>query len=196
MNYRADIHIVLFEFKDDNVNNKNFTMIGIVEEYDFRGLTDKELLKLVKVHKHISLQSFLGGGVSFPSQIKSEAIFKEEHLIALTDFIDTIPQEHIVLLNSMERYSLAMLSVICELAKEREKKVTSILSKPPEFMGKRTVQNYEYFAEKITAHSKKVIIVTSENIFDAAGEKCSMSAYYRYRDILVIDRLKELISNV
>ena len=194
MNYRADIHIVLFEFKD--MNNKNIAMIGVVEEDIFNGLTIKELLKLVKVNKHISFQSLLGGGAGFPSPIKAEAVFKEEHLIALSNFIDNIQQEHIILANSIERYSLVMMSVLSELAKEKEKQIISILSKPAAFMGKRTIKIYEYFLEKITASSKKVIIITSETIMDATGANSSLTIYYRHRDMLVLDKFKELIMDM
>ncbi len=145
MNYLVKYSIAQCVFPIKNTNTfKDITFIGILE------LTPKGILEIdfsqidadVYIKRAICIESRLGGGIGFPMRERVAKIMSEEHSSLINAFLDTIPQEKIVLFDDGERYAAEMMQLIIRLAQKKDKHITCISVEPMKFQGRKSLKEF------------------------------------------------------
>jgi len=161
MNYLAKYSITQCTFPVKNSNTfKDVTFIGILE------LTPQGMFKAdfsqidtdLYIKRAICIESRLGGGIGYPMRERVAKIMSEEHSSLINAFLDTIPQEKIVLFDDGERYSGEMILLMMQLAQKKGKHITCINIEPMKFLGRRYRKEFDICWKAIQLEANKSIL--------------------------------------
>ena len=162
MNYLAKYSIAecLFRVTSNNFNEKDVRFIGIFKLTE-NGMYQIDLSTIdidMTLKRAICVESKLGGGIGFPTRDRVLEIMMDDHAGFITSFIDTIPQENILLFDDAERYAPVMMEVVLRLAKEAGKYVTCISAPPPRFEGRRCRRDFDESWQEIESHADETLL--------------------------------------
>ena len=187
MNYLAKYSIAQCVFQIKNSETfQDIKFIGIFEltpqgmfTIDFSQITTD-----VHFKRAICIESRLGGGIGFPMRERVFEIMSDSHADLINAFLDTIPEEKIVLFDDGERYATVMMLLVMRLAKERGKYVTCASAGPPKLIGNKKVFNASW--EEIGVEADKSILFELPPI---EPESNTMTDFY-------ILRRNEILKNI
>ncbi|MEA3456353.1 MAG: hypothetical protein U9R26_07575 [Campylobacterota bacterium] len=140
MNYLAKFSIAKCDFtlRQRRFQDSDIAYIGIFE-LSLEGIYELDLSKsskLMHIVEAINVESWLGGGIGFPSREMAFEIMADNHTDLIKAFIGTIRQEKIVLFDDGERYAPLLMELVLECAKSAGKAVTCISPIPARFEGR------------------------------------------------------------
>ena len=161
MNYLAKYSITQCTFKIKNSETfQDIKFIGIFEltpqgmfTVDFSQVTTD-----VHFKRAICIESRLGGGIGFPMRERVYKIMTNDHADLINAFLDTIPEEKIVLFDDGERYASEIMKLIIKLAQKKGKKITCIGVEPMRYLGRQLKREFHSCWKEIELVADKSIL--------------------------------------
>ncbi len=191
LNYLAKYSIAacLFRVPYNNFNLKDVRFVGIFE-LTKKGMYDIDLSKIdidMILKRAICIESKLGGGIGFPTRVIAMEIMMDDHTDFITSFIDTIPQENIVLFDDGEKYATVMTEITLKLAKEAGKHVTCICVLPPKFEGRRRGKDFDESWQVIKSQADKTLLYDFSSLDKV--DSLTVSDFYASRRKVLIQTI-------
>jgi len=90
----------------------------------------------MKISEVLYLQSYTGGGVTFPSINTVYRITMQDYANEIARYMQNIKEKHLILIDTKGRHTIAILEALAKVAKRVEKHVHVIAIKPFDFIGK------------------------------------------------------------
>ena len=116
---------------------KSPAIIGIFE-LTSKGMYQADFSQMdidIYIGSAITIESRLGGGPMFPNMKNAFKKMTEDHIDFIDAFLDTIPQNDIIIFDDGERYASVIMSIIAELAWKKGKYATCIGTVPFSYEG-------------------------------------------------------------
>jgi len=191
MQYNVEYEIVKGYYDSPS---KGIATIGIfVKSKSIRMLSSTELKEDFIVENSITLKSNLGGGAGFPGLKGVISTFIQDYSKDIENFILSIKEEQILLFNLPERYSYALVGLICEKLKQHNKYITCIIDQMPRFMESRKV--FETSLKKIEEYSDELILLNIAEEITNKNKSITLPEYYTLRNMIHKERVKFVIWN-
>jgi hypothetical protein len=164
MNYYAKFNIAECSFK--KITNPAFVGVFAYEQQN----TPPSLTSLLtdvkgKVRRSVTIASYVGGGVSFPSNERAERILAKEHGDLLEAYIKTIPQDRLYFFEDGKLVSLGMMMALVKIAKKCSKHVTCIRIEPKTYEGEIGLNRFKSEWEVINE------LADESHLFDFTSSK-------------------------
>ena len=176
MNYHAKFSIAECSF--NKITNTAF--VGIFSYEDEKtpptlGSTDIK----VNIRRSVTIGSYVGGGVGFPSNEMAESILAKEHGDLLEAYIKTIPLDKLYFFEDGTRLSIGMMTALVKIAKKCSKHVTCIGIEPDVYEGQKTLNQFKHSWEVINQLSDEshIFDFSSSNI----NRQCSIVTHRALR---------------
>ena len=186
MQYDVEYKIVKGHYSDSS--SKNIAVIGIFATSSRVKIPDcTDLEEGFITEKSITLKSNLGGGAGFPVLSRVVDSFVKEHSQSIKDFILSIEEEQILLFNSLEIYSYALIGIICKQLNDK-KHIVCMIDKYPSFLGQRRV--YEASLKEIEQYSDELILLNIAEEITNQNKSATLPAFNILRNNIHKDRVK------
>ena len=149
MNYLSKHSVVEVTFAECWIDDtKILTAIGIsYENEEHMDITEFGIdMQIAEV---LYLQSYTGGGASFPSLNKVYTITMQEYANEVAKYMQGIKEQYIILIDTKGMHTLAILKVLAQVAKRAGKHVSVIAIEPFNFIGRNIERMFRNELERI-----------------------------------------------
>ncbi len=167
MNYLAKYSIAQCILSGEKKDlTEGVAIVGILE-LTSKGILETDFSQMdvnIYIRGAITIESRLGGGVGFPNREHAFDVMSDNHSNLINAFLDTIPQEKIVLFDDGERYAVNMMKLIVNLAHIKGKHITCISIEPVRFHGRKLLKEFHTCWKEIEAEADESILLNLSHI--------------------------------
>ncbi|WP_457746914.1 hypothetical protein [Sulfurimonas sp.] len=204
MDYMAEHSIVEYQFSTKSRCEmlKSTKVLGVFEVDENKN----DLVDISKIDTRFKSKEVLffssksGGGVNFPRPSKVYEATKRDHANDITSYIKNLKEDKLVLIDAGNRYTLTIMSLLADFAKEHSKNVVCISIQPAKYDPKYMKESFALDWEDLKQRVDQSIIYDIDTTCMEIGKEMGLNQYIKFRTMVhfrnIIKKLKYCDENM